>query len=176
MTLISAVNQYCPKCKEDVPVEAYTPSKQGKRGSYCRECAKKSANESFYRNHDHALRTRQAWYQRNKDSNRETVRRWREANPRKHRANRLRDSGYNITIDEYEAMQARQAGHCAVCGRIPSYQHKGKQARLHVDHNHITGKVRGLLCSPCNTALGLLGDDKETLTKMLEYLIQDGLV
>lgn len=54
---------------------------------------------------------------------------------------------YGITLDEYEAMSEAQAGVCAICGRPP------RTRSLHVDHDHKTGLVRGLLCMPCNTQL-----------------------
>lgn len=56
---------------------------------------------------------------------------------------------YGITPEERGTMEASQSGLCGICK---------KQARLVVDHDHVTGKVRGLLCFSCNTAIGLLGD------------------
>ena len=52
-----------------------------------------------------------------------------------------------VTDDEYEGMLAEQGGVCAICGSPP------KSRRLHVDHDHRTGAVRGLLCFRCNRAL-----------------------
>jgi hypothetical protein len=65
---------------------------------------------------------------------------------------------------DYERMLARQGGACAICGSPP-----GKH-RLAIDHNHETGKVRGLLCIRCNTALGSLRDDETLLHRALAYL------
>lgn len=56
--------------------------------------------------------------------------------------------GYGITAKQYDTMLAQQGGGCAVCGTAPD----GK--RLHIDHCHQSGRVRALLCSPCNLALG----------------------
>jgi len=69
--------------------------------------------------------------------------------------NRFRDQlkhKYNITPDDYERMVKEQNGLCAICKNPP----RGKTKRLSVDHDHETGKVRGLLCVPCNRALGYL--------------------
>ena len=78
------------------------------------------------------------------------------------RLNRL----YGLTVDEYEQMYAEANGCCQVCG-ISEEEH-GK--RLAVDHCHSTGKVRGLLCSKCNTALGQLDDSLKRIAELYSYL------
>lgn len=72
---------------------------------------------------------------------------------------------YGLTLDEYQAMLAKQGGSCAICGDEPS---EGK--RLNVDHNHETGAVRDLLCRWCNYALGNAKDDPARLRAMADYL------
>jgi hypothetical protein len=59
-----------------------------------------------------------------------------------------------------------QGGKCAVCGKL---NNEGRR-RLAVDHDHKTGKVRGLLCGNCNTALGLVKEDPEILSLLADYL------
>ena len=71
---------------------------------------------------------------------------------------------YGITVEEYDALLARQGGVCGLCGRPPD------RKRLHVDHNHGTGAIRGLLCHHCNTGLGLLGESVERLSAAIEWL------
>ncbi|MDF2710614.1 MAG: vBYenPAB5 [Nonomuraea muscovyensis] len=56
---------------------------------------------------------------------------------------------YGITPEQYRALLAAQAGVCAICGTAPT-----PKRRLHVDHCHTSGRVRALLCQPCNTQLG----------------------
>lgn len=75
---------------------------------------------------------------------------------------------YNISRSEYDAINESQSGLCASCHRPP--RGKGQASTLHVDHNHTTGKTRGLLCTQCNTALGLLDDSIEILLMAAEYL------
>lgn len=77
--------------------------------------------------------------------------------------NRLKRQ-FNITPEEYVAMVESQGGVCAICGGPP-----GKK-RLAVDHNHKTGKVRGLLCGNCNTSLGGFMDSRDLLIKAVAYL------
>jgi Recombination endonuclease VII len=70
---------------------------------------------------------------------------------------------YGISPAEYDALLAKQGGACAICRR----RAKG---RLCVDHCHVTGMVRGLLCNECNGALGYLKDDQASLVAALAYL------
>jgi hypothetical protein len=74
-------------------------------------------------------------------------------------------SRYGISKKEYEDISFCQLGLCAICLIKP----KGK---LHVDHDHQTGKIRGLLCGSCNRALGLMKDNVDFLSKAIEYLIK----
>jgi hypothetical protein len=69
---------------------------------------------------------------------------------------------YGITLERYEAILKRQGGKCGCCRKT--------MRQVCVDHNHRTGAVRGLLCQPCNTGIGLLGDDVEGLSKAVAYL------
>ncbi len=70
---------------------------------------------------------------------------------------------YGIGADDYDALLAAQGGKCAICGE----RDKG---RLCVDHHHGSGRVRGLLCTPCNQAIGHLRDDAERARKLVAYL------
>lgn len=76
---------------------------------------------------------------------------------------------YGITIHDYEVLLKKQNGVCAICGGL-AYKKNGDVKTLHVDHDHTTGKVRGLLCSDCNTALGGFKDSQESLLKAIKYL------
>lgn len=72
---------------------------------------------------------------------------------------------YGITVPEYEAMLAKQGGKCAICdGDCRTGQ------RLSVDHDHVTGAVRGILCKRCNTGLGYFNDRPELLVRASGYL------
>jgi hypothetical protein len=74
---------------------------------------------------------------------------------------------YGITIEEYEKMHRAQSGRCAICHARHAAQ---RFYRLVVDHDHTTGEVRGLLCTTCNSALGLLKDDPAIIRKAADYL------
>lgn len=72
---------------------------------------------------------------------------------------------YDLSLEEFEAMNEAQDGKCAICGQ-PCPIH----SRLSVDHDHETGRVRGLLCSSHNVGLGMFGDDPDLLIAAAEYL------
>lgn len=74
-------------------------------------------------------------------------------------------SKFGLTVEDYDRLLAKQKGRCAICG-----QHPPKTRRLAVDHIHGTRRVRGLLCTHCNVALGLLGEDVHRIVRMLDYL------
>lgn len=78
-------------------------------------------------------------------------------------------SKFGITPDDYDVMFNQQNGVCAICNK-PEAQNK----RLAVDHCHHTYKVRGLLCSMCNTGIGKLNDDPDLLDKAAKYLRAHG--
>lgn len=79
---------------------------------------------------------------------------------------RLYQKLYGIGVDEYESRLILQGYKCAIClthqDQLPT--------KLSVDHRHSDGKVRGLLCGPCNTYLGLVQEDTSRLLRMIGYL------
>ena len=77
---------------------------------------------------------------------------------------------YDITPDDYNKMFEFQEGRCAICKRHQSEFSK----RLHVDHDHDTKVVRSLLCTNCNTMLGLAKDDRQILLSACGYLLRNG--
>ena len=72
---------------------------------------------------------------------------------------------YGMTIEQYDAMLLAQGGGCFICGRPPR-----EDISLHVDHDHSTGKVRGILCFCCNNALADFHEDPEFLKKAASYV------
>lgn len=71
-------------------------------------------------------------------------------------------SRYGLRLDDLNAMRAEHNGACAICAR--------QTVNLYVDHDHATGKVRGLLCPCCNTAIGQLNEDPVLFAAALAYL------
>jgi len=77
----------------------------------------------------------------------------------------------NCGVSEYERLFEVQQGRCMICGRQEGHRNQyGKSCRLAVDHDHTTGKVRGLLCNNCNRGLGRFKDSIELLEAAIRYL------
>lgn len=73
---------------------------------------------------------------------------------------------YNITIEEYNVLLYNQNFKCSIC----EIHIDNLTKKLHVDHDHTTGRIRGLLCHHCNTGLGLFKDSEDLLNKAVRYL------
>lgn len=112
-----------------------------------------------------------AWMKRNPESRQKHRERQKERerlNPLIRR-NYLLRSKYGITEDIFQAMLTKQNGACAICHR------KSGKTPLHVDHNHSTRKVRGLLCHQCNWYLGVIERGTRVLERLQAYVLTDGV-
>ena len=170
----------CPTCKQP-----YLPHK--KRQFYCRDCARTYARE-YYRRMLARPKVPAAPSEPCKVckselllyGNRTQCKNCHKARVRRSGSSRYQRDGayrqrsflahvrrsYVVTQKEYETKVLDQAGRCGLCGGT---------AELNVDHNHATGKVRGLLCSPCNKGLGAFYDNPTVLRAAADYLeAQDG--
>ena len=122
---------------------------------------------AHYQAHKQEYRERaNAYYQAHKESIQERARASRQArkqnNDQSIRYGKLKRL-YGISAAEYDALLAKQGGVCAIC-------RKRSKERLCVDHCHLTGTIRGLLCHACNLALGSLKEDQASLVAALAYL------
>lgn len=69
---------------------------------------------------------------------------------------------YGLSLEQVAEMMLNQGNACAICG--------DEESRLVIDHNHTTGKIRGLLCDSCNCTLGLTKEDPKIIKSLLKYL------
>jgi hypothetical protein len=109
------------------------------------------------------------WRARNPERHRLAIKKWREANRQRHRDNAYWWSAkkeFGITKDQWDEMLRSQGGVCAICSVRPEEVNK----RFHVDHDHATGKNRGLLCHYCNLMLGQAKDSATRLRLGAAYL------
>lgn len=110
-----------------------------------------------------------AYYARNAEKMKQKSAAWYKAHPEVERDKHLQRK-FGISKADYDAMFARQHGRCAICLRPEAAKLRGKVKALCVDHDHITGKVRELLCNKCNQTLGLLNEDDYVLGVMIGYI------
>jgi hypothetical protein len=82
----------------------------------------------------------------------------------KHSAKYWLKQRYGVSNEDHARMAIEQGGGCAICGK------PAKRKRLHTDHDHATGFIRGLLCFSCNVAVGYMKDSPERLRKAADYL------
>ena len=114
------------------------------------------------------------YYRTHKDIIRQRNDAWKKANPEKHKAiitrsnrkNKYRKK-YYISDTEYNMLAIKQNNKCAICGRD---RPNNRATRWYIDHNHVTRKVRGLLCFSCNTTLGHVKDNTDILQAMINYI------
>jgi hypothetical protein len=124
----------------------------------------KAANREYQRKHRAELAVKRREYRQTHKS--EIAARglaWSRANPQKRRAQALK-SLFGLTIKEWESLFVSQGRSCGICGAIESGSKKGWAT----DHDHKTGKVRAILCSPCNLRLGFI--EKPGVERFMEYL------
>lgn len=102
---------------------------------------------------------------KNKSKLKEKAQEYYKKNSQKYIEKSLR-SYYKLSIGQYDKMFKDQEERCAICNR----HQENFSRRLFVDHDHKTGRIRGLLCGPCNSGIGMLGDNIEILQGAIDYL------
>jgi hypothetical protein len=121
--------------------------------------------EYYAKNRDKIRKQVKARYPKYAEKHRAASKEFRAKRPVYQRAYYF-ERQYGITVEDYNRMFEEQGGRCKICETHQSELSKA----LAVDHDHSTGRVRGLLCHRCNTALGLMNDDPRTIRKMIAYL------
>ena len=151
------MTKICTMCKQDLPITEYYTSKTQKSGYWpsCKTCTLASKKASRER-HPTTFEQRKAYVQKYKSRHPDRVK-------ASYRKQSLRKN-FGITPEEYDSLLLTQNGVCAACHEPP-----GKKM-LAVDHCHTKGHVRGLLCGNCNTAAGLLKEDRSRFESLMEYL------
>ena len=128
----------------------------------CRSCGIIKPNDQFYKKRTNASGT----HNECKECTKERVKRNTAANPDRARDAHYRRK-YGITLAEFNRMVLSQGSKCACCG---TDRPGGKHNQWCVDHDHVTGAVRELLCKDCNIVLGLVEDSPEHLQRLIAYI------
>ena len=148
----------CSICLEQVSIEKLSKNKK-----YCKKCAVKISKIWSTNNAERVKENYNEWFLKNKERRRAAKRkadRKRRADPNKKLRERL--NKYNIDEATFKELEKEANGKCMICSK--------EIENLHIDHDHITKKVRGLLCRHCNTGLGHFGEDINSLESAINYL------
>jgi hypothetical protein len=138
----------CSNCKDSKPLSAFYMAR-GKPQSRCKECTKSQMTAHYKANRARIREERNAKY-----------------DPKQARAVSLWTL-YRITPHEYQVLLEAQQNRCAICGKL---HEEAERKRLVPDHDHQTKVVRGLLCSTCNTGIGMLQDSPAVVLAAAAYL------
>lgn len=143
------VVKVCSTCKESLPASSFHRNRVRPDGLHtqCKVCGNAA---------------KQAWRKRNPEHNRESKASWRRKWSRDNPHYSLARQGVAVTSEWYHETYREQGGRCAICSTPAD--------RLHIDHDHATNEVRGLLCRACNLGLGHFKDSVEALVKAQRYL------
>lgn len=158
----------CTKCGLAKPFEEFyrcAGMKDGYR-SDCRACNLEAKHQRYVDNPGPAIARAKRWQQENAErvNAKQRARRAMPEAKRRARAEHLMRK-FGMTIEQYDAMLEAQGGGCFICGRPPR-----EDISLHIDHDHSTGMVRGLLCFRCNNAIADFNEDPTVLRKAIRYL------
>ena len=141
----------------------------------------KASRDWKQRNKEKVAAYQEEWRANNVEKRKESKAAWDKYNPEKRKQNYERfktkrpdyfvnkhlENTYGIGLEEYNAILSLQNHKCAGCGIEAD---KAQRNKLYVDHCHESGAIRGLLCQHCNTALGMVKDNTDTLSRLISYL------
>jgi Autographiviridae endonuclease VII len=137
----------------------------------CKRCHQSKAETDFYPKYDRRRQRKPCRTECKDCSNKRQrvyhkayIRKVANGDPKWYRDKNLR-SLYGISLEQFTAILESQGGTCAICSGPPM-----GSGTYHVDHDHATGQIRGLLCHKCNVSLGMVQDSVEHLQKLIDYL------
>lgn len=146
------------------------PKTRDGRQPHCRDCQRARNARHYHANKPLYQERAKRWKTENPERLNAAKRAWAAANPdgvsRTQRSAWLKFK-YGITVEQYDALLKAQGGCCAICGND---ERASDGKRFHVDHDHETGEIRGILCQKCNMILGLARDSCDTLGAAIDYL------
>jgi hypothetical protein len=167
----------CSKCKRELSITEFYKNKSRKDGLnfWCKKCQLK-CNNFYHQKHKEKINEYKKEYRKEhkkeikifqkkyRQKHKDESKRYREEHKEELKEYDLKRK-YNISLKDYNFLLQKQNYKCAVCNKV--FQN-GKNT--HIDHNHKTGKIRGLLCGKCNKGMGLFEDNLILLEEAIKYL------
>jgi hypothetical protein len=160
----------CTKCGNKKSIIEFPKMKHGKYGvsAECKDC-RKIYHQKRYKKYAYKYKTDKNFHKKALQASKK----YREKNSNIIKAKNARlKKNFGITLEQYNQMLKEQNGVCAICGNSEKIIDKriNRIISLAIDHDHQTGKVRGLLCNTCNHLLGLANDNFEITKNATDYL------
>lgn len=152
----------CSKCGKVKPlIEFHRHRSTGDNHSaQCKQCTRERNAKWKLENPDKVKEMGRVYFRREKKRIMAQRVKRHDESPRSRNESHIRRT-YGLTLEEYDAMHERQDNRCLVCK---------EKTKLHVDHCHSSGKVRGLLCFFCNAGIGMFKDDPRLMKAAIRYL------
>lgn len=159
----------CPKCGLRQAATSFHRNKRQKGGLaiWCKSCCKITSQAHYRKTRAKRLKQAAVWAAANPKKVKGYGVAWRLKNQAKLHLIRLKSAckNFGISVSQYFALLEAQNGSCAIChGQCAAKQ------RLSIDHDHATGKLRGLLCNDCNTTLGKFNESPARFRAAASYL------
>ena len=152
----------CTRCKKEKILSEFYKNKGYKDGLYseCKDCHHERGKKwrSNEQNRLKALEVSKQWYLKN---------------PERHRVASLKShlkKKYNMTIEEFEALKKEQGNRCLICKKVFILS-----SQTHIDHDHLTKEVRGILCTRCNFIVGMVEKESDIVMKAVKYVKRNTL-
>lgn len=163
----------CSKCKSNKSIKDFCRDKSTKDGliRLCSDCRYQKHKNSYRKKRDYLIKEAVRWNREHPEERRRSAARYRRKNKEKvYRWGRVRKlRTYGLNEETYGDLFNSQGRSCAIC----EVRSAGKNRRVFsIDHDHKTGKVRGLLCERCNKSIGAFNDDPKLLIEAAKYLMR----
>jgi hypothetical protein len=157
----------CTKCGAEKALDDFYTDRNARDGRRpdCKVCNLARRKAKYAEDPRPYIERALKWQQENRDRHLQRMRDY-NATPAKKISNRKSHlkRKYGLTLEEFDELLDSQGGGCAICD---------KPAPDNVDHDHETGRVRGILCWDCNIAIGKFNDDQDRLAVAIAYLCRD---
>jgi hypothetical protein len=159
------LRKYCARCDKTKPASEFYSNKSQCDGlaSHCKECAKRIQKELYSKNPE-----------KHRARKREYIKRYGPAYNKlrrtKRRETHITEAARKYKISKDAISRLLETKSCPICLREISFSAQNIHCRPNIDHDHSTGKIRGVICGYCNNLLGRAGDSPETLIRATAYL------
>jgi len=156
----------CVTCGASKELELFSKNHRVKGGfnNKCKSCAVAATQQWYADNREYCRKKRSERYKRDPEGSNKAVRKFLKKNPHKAKQYSLK-SKFDLELTTFNEMLGNQSGKCPLCETVIT--DKGTAV---VDHDHKTGKVRALLCAPCNTALGYFKENPIAMRNGADYI------